>query len=317
MTNDTADGAGAAGHQHALAADKGPDTLDVGRNRRAAQDRFHLDFVENQLSTLPEFRKTRELHNGDTAVPGDTNKFRIFLDLALGSAAENQHVEIFRAACVVFQDFDQARPGGHHRNPLDSHAQRRSALDRHDARDGILRGLGPTRKTNDQVSFGELADEQRLPGERPVGVAAEDPPARSVAKKSVIEPGRRDDGERDEEKDDELALVQADDRLEETIREGDAIKGDGQNRAALQDVEEVRRRGEPPHRVVEAAVSEQHMAEDNDAGPPCQARIGECLEREIRPRQHEAERHRDQDHDAVLHHDDGAPHRRPKSRHDL
>ena len=44
--------------------------------------------------------------------------------------------------------------------------------------------------------------------------------------------------------------------------------------------------------------------------------VGENVSNErFRPRQHQAEHHRDQDHDDVLKHDDGAPYLRPKSGH--
>ena len=143
-------------------------------NRGAAQDRFHLDGVENQLSSLPEFGNAGELDDGYAAVPGDTNQFRIFLDLALGAVAENQHVEAFGASGVFFQDLDQARPDRHHRNALDLRAQRRAVLDRHDAGDGIVGRLGRAREADDHVGLAEPADEQRLLDRRVVCVAAQD-----------------------------------------------------------------------------------------------------------------------------------------------
>lgn len=63
-----ADRSGASRHQDALAADEGTNAFYIGRHRRAAQDRFHLDFVENELSFLPQLRKPRELGNGYAAM---------------------------------------------------------------------------------------------------------------------------------------------------------------------------------------------------------------------------------------------------------
>ncbi len=173
---------------------------------------------------------------------------------------------------VFLQHFDKARAERHHRNALDPRAPPRLALDGHDAGDGILGRLRRARETDDHVGLAQPADEQCLLDQLVVGAAAEDTPTRAVAKEPVVEPGRRYDGEGDQEEDDELALVETDHRLEGAKRQRGAIEQHSQGRAALQDVEEVGRRGEPPHGVVEAAISEQQMAENDNARPEGQAR---------------------------------------------
>lgn len=233
----------------------------------------------------------------------------------LSAAAEDQEIEALGAGRIILQHIDQARPGRHHRHPLNARAERCAVLGGHDADDGMVGGLRRARETNDQVGLAQPPDEQGLFGARCVGLAVQDAPARAVAQEAVEQPGRRDDGEGDEQEDDELALVEARDRLEGAHDQRDGVEHECQDRAALQDVEEIRRRGEAPDRGVEAAISEQKMADENDAGPGDKALRGERPERKIRPRQNKAERHGDQDHDHVLDHDEGAPHLWPEPEH--